>query len=77
MSIESNETHATLVPGQLWRIENEFILITNQGKRFVGYKKLRKPNQRAVASQLIRPEALLAYLNEAGAELMSPPKPNG
>jgi hypothetical protein len=70
MSVEIHETRMALVPGQLWRIENGYILISDYGKRLVGYKKLRKPNQRAVITQLIRPEALLKYLSEVGAELM-------
>jgi hypothetical protein len=60
----------TLAPGQLWRTENGFILITDYGKRLVGYKKLRKPNQRGVATNLIRPEALVTYLTQIGAELV-------
>lgn len=72
MSVEMKETRGPLVPGQLWRIESGYILITDHGKRLVGYKKLRKPNQRAVATNLIRPEALLTYLNEVEAELLAP-----
>lgn len=58
MSVEADEARGSLVPGQLWRTDNGYILITDHGKRLVGYKKLRKPNQRAVATNLIRPEAL-------------------
>lgn len=72
MNTEAQETGGTLARGQLWKIENGYILIIDQGKRLVGYKKLRKPNQRAVATNLIRPEALAAYLKEVGAELVCP-----
>ena len=70
MSVELHQACRTLFPGQLWRIEDGYILISDYGKRLVGYKKLRKPNQRGVATHLIRPEALVKYLSEVGAELM-------
>lgn len=47
-----------------------FILISHCGKKMVGYKKLRRLDQKRVAVNLIRPEELSAYLIEAGAELV-------
>jgi hypothetical protein len=70
MTAETKQALEALLPGQLCKIENYYILITDHGKRLVGYKKLRKINQRAVATNSIRPEALVSYLNEVGAELM-------
>jgi hypothetical protein len=33
--------------GQLWRTEDGCILITEQGEKIIGYRKLRNPQQRA------------------------------
>jgi hypothetical protein len=70
MTAEAKQALEALLPGQLWKTDNCYILITDHGKRLVGYKKLRRPNQRAVATNLIRPEAMATYLNEVGAELI-------
>ena len=70
MTAETKQALEALSPGQLWKTEDSYILITDHGRRLVGYKKLHKPNQRAVATKLIRPEALVTYLNEVGAELV-------
>ena len=72
MTAEAKQALEALSPGQLWKSENSYILITDHGKRLVGYKKLRKPNQRGVATNLIRPEALVTYLSQVGAELVIP-----
>jgi len=74
MNTEARQAIEALLPGQLWKIENGFILITDHGKRLVGYKKLRSANQRGVFTNLIRPEALTAYLSEVGAELLKSPR---
>jgi len=55
--------------GQLWRTEDGCILITEQGEKIIGYRKLRDPQQRAALTNLIRPEALVCYLNQIGAVL--------
>jgi hypothetical protein len=39
-------------------------------ERLVGYKRMHKPNQRAIATNLIGPEALVSYLSQVGAELV-------
>jgi hypothetical protein len=70
MTAEAKQALEALLPGQLWKAEDCYILITDHGKRLVGYKKLRKINQRAVVTNLIRPEALVSYLHEVGAELV-------
>ena len=70
MSAEANQGFDRFRPGQLWKTETGYILVTDQGRRLVSYKKLREPNQRAAATNLIRPEALVAYLNQVQAELV-------
>jgi hypothetical protein len=70
MTAEAKQALEALLPGQLWKTDNCYILIIDHGKRLVGYKKMRKPSQRAVATNLIRPDALVTYLNEVGAELV-------
>jgi hypothetical protein len=70
MTAEAKQALGELLPGQLWKTENCYILITDHGKRLVGYKKMQKPNQKAVATRLIRPEALVSYLSQVGAELV-------
>ena len=70
MTAEAKQAIEALSPGQLWKTEHAYILITDHGKRLIEYKKLHTPNQRAVATNLIRPEALVAYLSEVGAQLV-------
>ena len=70
MTAEAKQALEALLPGQLWKTENSYILITDHGRLLVGYKKLHKPSQRGVATNLIRPEALVSYLNQVGAELV-------
>ena len=62
---------AGLRPGQLWKTDDGCILITHQGERVVGYRKLRNPQQRVALTNLIRPEALACYLNQVGAVLQN------
>ena len=68
MNVDTRPTTA-LKPGQLWRTDDGCILITDQGNRIVGYKKLRNPQQQAALTKLIRPEALACYLHTVGAVL--------
>ena len=68
MNAETNPAVA-LKPGQLWKTDNGCILITDQGKRIIGYRKLQNPDQRAALTNLIRPEALACYLFTVGAVL--------
>lgn len=73
MSAEAKHAVVTLSPGQLWKTDSGCILITDHGKRLVAYKKLRDPNQQTALTNLIRPEALVTYLNQVGAELADSP----
>ena len=68
MHAETNCAMA-LRPGQLWKTDNGCILITDQGDRVIGYRKLRNPEQRVALTNLIRPEALACYLTQVGAVL--------
>lgn len=68
MSAETKPV-VTLRTGQLWKTDEGCILITEQGERIIGYRKLRNPEQRAALTNLIRPEALVCYLNQIGAVL--------
>ena len=58
-----------LEAGQLWKIEHGYVYIVELGKRLIGYKMLREPNQRAV-TRMIGIEALLNYLSQSEAELV-------
>ena len=60
-----------LRPGQLWKTDEGCILITDQGERLIGYRKLRSPDQRSAITNLIRPEALACYLDRVGGVLQS------
>ena len=68
MHADTNQGQA-LRPGQLWKTDNGCILIMNQGDRIIGYRKLKNRDQRAALTNLIRPEALVCYLNQVGAVL--------
>ena len=70
MSVEAKQDLVGFAPGQLWKTETGYILITDQGRRLVSYKKLREPRQRAAVTNLIRPEALISYLADMQAELV-------
>ncbi|HZR20549.1 MAG TPA: hypothetical protein VFE51_24925 [Verrucomicrobiae bacterium] len=69
VSAEAKHAVVALSPGQIWKTDQGCILITSHGERVVAYKKLRNPDQRAAVTNLIRPEALVSYLCQVGAEL--------
>ena len=56
-------------PGQMWKTEDGYILITDHADRIVGYRKLRNPEQRTALTHLIRSEALACYLQKTEAVL--------
>lgn len=70
MTIQAQDGFEGFEAGQLWKTESGFILITEEGRRLVCYKKLRDPNQRTAVTNLIRPEALVAYLRDVRGELV-------
>ena len=70
MSVDTQQPLDALAAGQLWRTENGYILITGRCSRIVSYKKLREPRQLATVTNIIRPEALMAYLSDVRGELV-------
>ena len=60
-----------LEAGQLWKIEHGYIFIVELGRRLIHYKMLREPDQKAVSTRLIGIEALLNYLKQNEAELVT------
>ena len=70
MQKDKNGTVAELEAGQLWRVEHGYVYIVELGKRLIHYKMLRQPNQIAV-TRMIGIEALLNYLNQSEAELLT------
>ena len=71
MQIEEQNRLHRLEAGQLWKLEHGYVYIVELGKRLIHYKLLRNPDQRAVLTRLIGIEALLNYLRQSEAELVS------
>lgn len=74
MQIEEKDRLHRLEAGQLWKIEHGYVYIVELGKRLIQYKMLRQPNQRAVMTRMIGVEALLNYLRQSEAVLVSLPE---
>ena len=60
-----------LKEGQLWKLEHGYVWIVESGERLIRYKMLRQPSARVAITQLIRVEALLNYLTQTEAQLVS------
>jgi hypothetical protein len=73
MQAEATNCAQTLQAGQLWKVEQGYLYIVEMGKRLIHYKMLRQPKQRAVVTRMIGIEALLRYLKQSEAELVSCP----
>lgn len=71
MRIETKNAPHPLEAGQLWKLEHGYLRIVELGKRLIHYKMLRQPNQRGVMTRMIGIEALLNYLSQSEAELVS------
>jgi hypothetical protein len=71
MQTEQNNGVRTLEAGQLWQVEQGYVYIVELGKRLIQYKMLRTPGQVAALTRLIGIEALLRYLAQSEAELVS------
>ena len=71
MQIKEKNRLLRLGAGQLWKLEYSYVYIVEFGRRLIHYKMLRQPNQRAVVTQMIGIEALLNYLRQNEAELVS------
>ena len=61
--------------GQLWKIEHGFeygyLYIVELGNRLIHYRMLRQPDQKAALTKMIGLEALVNYLRQSEAELVS------
>lgn len=71
MQTKEKKLQYRLGAGQLWKLEHGYVYIVELGKRLIHYKMMRQPNQRAVLTQMIGIEALLNYLRQNEAELVS------
>ncbi|MGH7971223.1 MAG: hypothetical protein ACREIC_21090 [Limisphaerales bacterium] len=71
MQTEQNNGMRMLEAGQLWKVEQGYVYIVELGKRLIHYKMLRNPGQVAALTRLIGIEALLRYLAQSEAELVS------
>jgi hypothetical protein len=71
MQIEEQKRLHRLEAGQLWKIEHGYVYIVELGKQLIHYKLMRQPSQRAVLTRMIGIEALLNYLRQSEAELVS------
>lgn len=71
MQTELKNSVRTLEAGQLWKVEQGYVYIVELGKRLIQYKMLRTPGQMAALTRLIGIEALLRYLAQSEAELVS------
>jgi hypothetical protein len=60
-----------LAAGQLWKLEHGYVQVVELGKRLAYYKMLLKPNQGAAVTRMIGIEALLNYLRQSDAQLLS------
>lgn len=70
MQLDAPNRMHRLEAGQLWKLEHGYLYIAELGKRLIHYKMLRQPNQIAV-TRMIGIEALLNYLNQSDAELLT------
>ncbi len=73
MKRTTTEAAHGLKPGQLWQADGAYVQIVELGKRLIHYKMLKHPNQKAVLTRMIGIEALLAYLKNTEATLVSSP----
>ena len=71
MHIEEQKRPQGLEKGQLWKIEHGYVYIAELGKRLIHYKMLRQLNQKAVPTSLIGIDALIIFLRQSEAELVT------
>ena len=55
----------------MWKADNSYLQIVDQGKRHIHYKLMKAPDQPAVITRLIKTEAFAVYLNATEAILMN------
>ena len=61
----------TLEKGQVWKLGETFVQITDAGKRLVHYKLTKKLLQRGLRKHLASMTTVQAFLESNGAELMT------
>ena len=71
MEVDQQNRLYRLEAGQLWKLEHGYLYIVELGKRLIHYRMLRDPEQRAALTRMIGIEALLNYLSQSEAELVS------
>ena len=59
-----------LAKGQLWKINDAYILIVELGKRLIQYKMLKQQGQKAVRTQMTGIDTLESYLKNNAARLV-------
>ncbi len=59
-----------LAKGQLWKINDAYIQIVEQGKRLIHYKMMKNVGQRGVFTHMSAVGALEEYLKEKEATLV-------
>jgi hypothetical protein len=70
MKLKQKALSPALAKGQLWQINNAYILIVELGKRLIQYKMLRQQGQKAVRTQMAGIDALETYLRDNSAKLV-------
>lgn len=71
MAITMKKQLPGLAKGQVWKADNSYLQIVEQGKRHIHYKLMKEPNQPAVITRLIKTEAFAVYLSATEATLMN------
>ena len=71
MQIQEIKCLAPLQSGQLWKIEHGHLYIVELGNWLIHYKIFRHPGQRTATTSLMRLDALVNYLRQSEAELVS------
>jgi hypothetical protein len=60
-----------LLKGQLWRMEGQYLLVSDVGKKLVHYQMLRKPEQRVAAMNIANRMEVANFLVNRKATLVS------
>jgi hypothetical protein len=62
---------SALEKGQIWKLGETYVLITDAGKRLVHYKIAKTPQQRGLRRHLASIETVQAFLKSNRAELFA------
>jgi hypothetical protein len=71
MNTELRATGLPFEAGQLWKLDEGYLQVTDLGKKLIYYKILRQPTQKAALTRLIRIEALANFLKQNEAQLVT------